>query len=405
MKKNFFITITFCMTLLSCGTKMPAPDDAEGIIRLSREKCQSIQCGHYVMEWKMKYMMSSDTESCRYTCDFRKMPSDTIFGKAFALLGESDGWSSHSLYTGDEFVDYDDSVAVIQACSMWADHLVGIRHNFRFYTPLTEPGCFPIPSEKDMTDEECSISLSDTVLDGKPCYVVDVLILPEEDADINFGIRGLRYENILWIDKNDYIPIRYSVAMDILQGQDTMYQYEECRLVEFDSKVDEAKLTLDAIPEGVMQQDYVPYEVPEPLAVGTRAPEWSLSTLSGDMVRLADLKGKVVLLDFFYKSCAPCCAALPTLQRLHEKYKNQGFVMIGIDPYDDPQKDGMSDFLAKRNITYTVLFADRKLTEAYRVNVYPTLFFIGRDGKIAKMEKGFVKDKENTIEEQLLKML
>lgn len=404
MKKTFF-TIIFCMTLLSCSNRMPAPDDAEGIIRLSREKCQSIQCGHYVMDWKMKYMMRSDTDSYRYTCDFKKMPGDTIFGKAFALSWEGDGWSSHCLYTGNEFVDYDDSVAVIQSCSKWADHLVGIRHNFLFYTPLTEPGCYPVPSENDMADKECSISLSDTVLDGKPCYVIDVLILPEEDADPNLGIRSLRYENILWIDKNDYIPIQYSIAMDILQGQDTLYQYEECRLVEFNPQVDESKLILNAIPEGVTQQDYVPYKVPEPLAVGTRAPEWSLPTLSGDIVRLADLKGKVVLLDFFYKSCAPCCAALPTLQRLHQKYKNQDFVMIGVDPYDDPKKDGMSDFLAKRNVTYTVLFADRKLTEAYRVDVYPTLFFIGRDGKIVKVEKGFRKDMDSTIEEQLLKML
>jgi thiol-disulfide isomerase/thioredoxin len=123
------------------------------------------------------------------------------------------------------------------------------------------------------------------------------------------------------------------------------------------------------------------------------------------MVSLADLKGKVVLLDFFYKSCAPCCAALPVLQSLHEKYKDKGFVMIGIDPIDDPEKDEMADFLAKRGITYTILFSERELSDTYRIAGYPTLYFLNREGKIAKMDIGFKKGKEEELEAELVKLL
>ena len=82
---------------------------------------------------------------------------------------------------------------------------------------------------------------------------------------------------------------------------------------------------------------------------------------------------------------------MPVLQSLHEKYKDKGFVMIGIDPIDHPDEDEMADFLAKRGITYTILFAERELSSTYRVSGYPTLYFLDREGKIAKMHIGFGK--------------
>ena len=209
----------------------------------------------------------------------------------------------------------------------------------------------------------------------------------------------------IWIDKRDYLPIQYTVFFLNEENRDTTTQFEVCRLLEFSPKVDKRKLTLKVIPSNLTQRDYVPYTPPEPLAEGTMAPDWSLPTLTGDTVRLADLRGKVVLLDFFYKSCAPCCAALPFLQSIHEKYKDKGVVLLGIDPIDDPVKDEMATFLSKRGITYTVLFSDNKLSETYRVYAFPTLFILDRDGKIAQVHRGYHPTLEEAIEEQLQKIL
>ena len=90
---------------------------------------------------------------------------------------------------------------------------------------------------------------------------------------------------------------------------------------------------------------------------------------------------------------------------MYEKYKDQGLFIIGIDPYDDPIKDEMADFLAKRSIDYTVVFSDRKLPEEYRVTGYPTLFFINRKGKIEKVHEGFDPSMIEEIEAQIIKML
>ena len=406
MKQHIIKSLALLTILFA--TAAQAQNDAKSILRLSREKCQSIQQGHYVMERKMKFMSDKDTDMVRFTCDFRKLPDDTIYGKAFNMLFESmdeeENWKAHILYTGREQVWIYDTSAVIQSCDQWADKIIAGRHNRKFYTPLTEKNCHPLPGKNWLADSDFVYSLSETLLDGKPCYRVTYFNTNFE-PDTIFGITTIRYEVNIWIDKRDYLPVQYTEVYVNVEGQDTLYQYEECRLTAFDTVLDPSRLTLDAIPANLPRRDYVPYTPPEPLAEGTPAPDWSLPTLAGDTMHLADLKGKVVLIDFFYKSCAPCCAALPALQSLHEKYKDRGFVMIGIDPYDGTKKDEMADFLAKRGITYTVLFSDRELPEAYHVSAYPTLFFIDRKGKIVKVETGFSKTMEDEIEKQLLKML
>ena len=71
----------------------------------------------------------------------------------------------------------------------------------------------------------------------------------------------------------------------------------------------------------------------------------------------------------------------------------------------DPEEDEMADFLAKRGITYTVLFSERKLYQTYQVWAFPTLFFLDREGKIAKMHKGFGKGMEEELEADLVELL
>lgn len=404
MKHLFKSTLAWAaiaVVLAGCNSR----PTAEEVLRKSYQKCQSVQQGHYEMTQKKKWMSDNDTTMTRFICDFKKLPDDTIFGKAFNSNEFDPEWSYHYLYTGSEEVRYGDSTGTIRSCDPWAADIIRGRHNVTLYTPLTNLSSYPLLKEEDLADDYYSYTLSETQLDGKSCYLVDILGTPDEEPDSIFGMQTIRYEINLWIDRDDYLPIQYSIAYDIVEQQDTMYQYDEFKLLAFDTIVDESRLTLESIPAEVKLKDYEPYKEPEPLAEGSPAPDWSLPTLNGDTIRLADLKGKVVLLDFFYKSCAPCCAAMPVLQSLYDKYKDKGFVMLGIDPIDDPEKDEMADFLAKRGINYTILFAERELSDTYRISGYPTLFFLDREGKIAKMHVGFGKGMEEELEADLVKLL
>lgn len=395
--KKVLIIIAALLFLASC--QQPT---VEEVIRKSQQKCQSIESGHYEMTQLMKYMSENDTTFTKHICDFKKVPNDTIYGKYFAMFSEGSDWTYHNLYTGKEAVAYDDSIGTITSCDLWADKIMAVRHNRTFYTPLTDKNCYPLLTEEDFADSTLTYSLTETQLENKPCYLVDYFWTNLEPNTI-FGIQNIRHEVNLWIDKDNYLPVKYSIADDIVQQGDTLHQYEECQLDTFKEEADMSLIDLQAIPSQVILKAYVPYKAPEPLKEGEAVPQWSLESIDGTMVSLADLKGKIVLLDFFYQSCAPCCAALPGLQKLHEKYADKGFAMIGINPYDT--KEEMTEFLNKRGITYTVLLSDGSLPKEYRVDGYPNLFLIDREGKLIKLFEGFWKNMDEEIETELLKML
>jgi thiol-disulfide isomerase/thioredoxin len=113
---------------------------------------------------------------------------------------------------------------------------------------------------------------------------------------------------------------------------------------------------------------------------GKPAPAFTLKTLDGRNVSLADFRGRVVLLDFWGTFCPPCIAALPELQALHDKHGPRGFAVVGVTVDDRPA-------LVKKataKITYPIVQATPQVWSAYKVNSLPSLVLVDRDGKIVK---------------------
>lgn len=113
---------------------------------------------------------------------------------------------------------------------------------------------------------------------------------------------------------------------------------------------------------------------------GKAAPAFTLKTLDGRAVSLADFRGRVVLLDFWGTFCPPCMAALPELQALHEKHAARGFAVVGVTVDDRPA-------LVKKataGLTYPIVRATPQVWSAYKVSSLPSLVLVGRDGKIVK---------------------
>ena len=113
---------------------------------------------------------------------------------------------------------------------------------------------------------------------------------------------------------------------------------------------------------------------------GKPAPAFTLKTFDGRAVSLADYRGKVVLLDFWGTFCAPCMAALPELQAMHDKHAQRGFVVLGVTVDDRPA-------LVKKataKLTYPIVQATPQVWSAYKVNALPSLVLVDRSGRIAK---------------------
>ena len=111
------------------------------------------------------------------------------------------------------------------------------------------------------------------------------------------------------------------------------------------------------------------------------APEFSLSTLTGEKLKLSDYRGKVVLLDFWATWCGPCREEIPHFVELQNQYRDQGFQIIGVSMDDSPEP--VRDFCRQFQMNYPVVMGDAKTGELFGgVLGLPIAFLIGRDGRI-----------------------
>ena len=139
------------------------------------------------------------------------------------------------------------------------------------------------------------------------------------------------------------------------------------------------------------------------LPIGASAPSFTLKSPEGKLVRLADFKGKVILLDFWGVNCPPCRVEMPHLQRLQAKYQHQGLIVLGIAGMESTIK-GVAQVTKTLGITYQIAMdPGDKLGKLYQITAHPTTILIGREGKILHIEEGYAKGDEQVIEAAIQK--
>jgi thiol-disulfide isomerase/thioredoxin len=132
--------------------------------------------------------------------------------------------------------------------------------------------------------------------------------------------------------------------------------------------------------------------------LGKPAPAIVAKDVDGKPVALADLKGRVVLVEFWATWCPPCVAAIPALEELERKYRDRGLVILGINVdamHEDVQDEkralaAVRRFLVRHRVTWTNLLNGQgaaDLAAAYGVEEIPANFLIGRDGKVVAVEQ------------------
>jgi len=142
------------------------------------------------------------------------------------------------------------------------------------------------------------------------------------------------------------------------------------------------------------------------LKIGTIAPPLKATDVrTGKAVSLAALKGKVVLLDFWYLSCWPCRALMPKIQKLHEKFGKENVVVIGINVRDSAP-NAIMHFLNEKHISYPQYYQTGQLLASdYKLQAFPTTLVLGKDGKIKLVETGLGANTELKLEQAIRKEL
>ena len=116
--------------------------------------------------------------------------------------------------------------------------------------------------------------------------------------------------------------------------------------------------------------------------LGGPAPDFTLELYGGDEITLSELRGQVVVINFWASWCDPCRDEAPDLERVWREYQDQDVMFIGVDYVDTEAK--AQKYLAEFNVTYpNGLDVGQKISDAFRIRGVPETFFIDKKGNIA----------------------
>ncbi|HMN08468.1 MAG TPA: TlpA disulfide reductase family protein [Gemmatimonadaceae bacterium] len=115
---------------------------------------------------------------------------------------------------------------------------------------------------------------------------------------------------------------------------------------------------------------------------GRRSPSYEVATLTGEALSPAELRGKVVLVNFWATWCGPCRMEMPALQAMYERHRGEGLVLLGLS-VDRGGEQVVRDYVRERGVTYPVAIVGPTVEAAFGgVRGYPTSFLLDRGGVV-----------------------
>ena len=125
------------------------------------------------------------------------------------------------------------------------------------------------------------------------------------------------------------------------------------------------------------------------------APGFSLGARGGKSLALSELKGQVVMINFWATWCGPCRQEMPLLEQMYKKYRPMGFTLLGVNVEPDPV--GAEDWLKETPVSFPILFdRENRVSKLYNVSGMPSSVLIDRKGNVRYLHRGYKPGDENT---------
>ncbi|MES9823663.1 MAG: TlpA disulfide reductase family protein [Candidatus Thiodiazotropha endolucinida] len=134
------------------------------------------------------------------------------------------------------------------------------------------------------------------------------------------------------------------------------------------------------------------------------APDFTLKSREGVNIKLSELRGQVVMVNFWASWCGPCRQEMPLLQQLFDRYQSLGFSLLGVNVDED--RAAADKMLSDVPVSFPILYDDRsKVSKQYQVKAMPSTFMVDRDGRIRYLHKGYKPGYEEEYQQQIRQLL
>lgn len=134
------------------------------------------------------------------------------------------------------------------------------------------------------------------------------------------------------------------------------------------------------------------------------APDFTLRSMDGPNLRLQEQRGRVVMVNFWASWCGPCRQEMPHLNKLYDKYRGSGFVLLGVNIDDNART--ATELAAKLGLRFPVLLdTDKTVSRLYEMGAMPATVMIDREGRVRYLHRGYRDGVEITYDEQVRALL
>jgi thiol-disulfide isomerase/thioredoxin/outer membrane lipoprotein-sorting protein len=240
----------------------------------------------------------------------------------------------------------------------------------------------------------------DTILNGKDYFNFSFLLKKKYIDFISYEFKeGIDYDSeySLIVDKTNYLPYKI-ISPNGKEGLVTA-TIENLELdIEFNNNLWGGEL---------LPKDYALFTLKEYFAgldnnmlnsLGKELTNWKLPELkSNKLVNLSDLKGNIILLEFWFKYCGGCVMAIPDLNKIKTKFEKDNFKIYGVEFIENYSKDDLKKYITDQKILYPNLYRGKAIASNYGIRSAPTFMIIDKNGTIIHIKSGFSEENMNEI--------
>lgn len=229
-----------------------------------------------------------------------------------------------------------------------------------------------------------SIIKSDTVIDNAHCnsytFWIDSRLVDTYKLPKHFGRKKIH----LVINMENHLPLLYSQYQPFPNGK-FRFQKAKFSKYSFERRFPNHQFSIENVPSYYSWDKFK--ALYKTLDLQTYAPDWELPIVSGNYVSLSDLRGKYILLDFWFIGCGACVKSIPTLNSLQEKFGKSNFEVIGINCYSDNETK-IEVYCKERNMQFRNVWEGENICDEYLINAAPVFYLIDTEGRVAYSQIG-----------------
>jgi peroxiredoxin len=376
----------FFLLLISCGLITGCKKSNESILSKTIEKLNSIESIEYrvILEVLQKNVGLDEIDTALCFFDFKS--ADSILGARHQILIKH----IEDVFNGKTFFSVDkDEKRIIYTNKPRIEQV-----NSSFFM-INSVSLLRKILPEFLSDPSSVITRhNDTLINGEKCFGLKISI-KDKSKYLKLGLmiteeKWKTPDYKIFISKTDYLPIQ---IIDIYPNNGYW-------------KSSFSNINLSAVrPDSIWEYNRFPQEFLRMsskefgeslrakafVRVGEMAPPWSLPLVLGNSVKLSDLKGSMVLLEFWFPYCGGCVQAIPEINKIQYSYSNKKLKVYGIE-FTRTDNKYLDEYIRKQGIKYPTLYHGQIVASDYGVSAAPTFFLIDKKGFIIYSSVGLYKD-------------